>query len=121
MSELQDEIGRLQREVLRLTNELEVERARSSEEREEEARQKRLDATAREMFIHGDCDAERAYRFAGDLERARAEYVAERQAILKADRYLTQRAQSATSSASSVAAAQRAKSATKAISGPRKS
>jgi hypothetical protein len=102
MSELQDEIGRLQREVLRLTGELEVERARSSEAREEEARQKRVDATARAAYTAMDCDAERAYRF--------AEYVAQRQAILKAADHLAQRAQSATSSASSVA--QRAKSAT---------
>lgn len=101
LNELHDEIGRLQSEVLRLTNELAVERARSSAAREEEARQRRLDETARGMFLQGDCAAERTYRFADDLERARDAYVGSRQAILKAADHRAQRAQSATSSASS--------------------
>lgn len=101
LTELQDEIGRLHDEIGRLTNELAVERARSSEAREEEARQKRVDETARAAFVAMDCSAERAYSFALDLERARDAYVGSRQAILKAADHRAQRAQSATSSASS--------------------
>lgn len=103
LNELHDEIGRLQSEVLRLTNELAVERARSSAAREEEARQKRLDETARLLCVHGlpyaPTDAfaryaiaegivRDAYRLAEIVEQAREQCVA-------------QRAQSATSSASS--------------------